>query len=219
MRNVMQRWDTSSPSREIFLEMMAAAVLKNSSPNEMKMLSGLAGDRSTLPGWQRQALATAVKVHAGTGESAVAEESKLEPRDMELFAEGRQRYLTTCSGCHGTDGAGLPRFGPSLVGSEWVLGDERRLALILLHGMEGPIEVNGKVLDVPDILPVMPAHSVLGDREITAIMTYIRNEWGNNAGPVTPRVVGTIRHTTQGRVVPWTAEDLNRHMEQLEQAK
>ena len=219
MRKVMQRWDTSSPSREIFLEMMAAAVLKNSSPNEMKMLSGLAGDRSTLPGWQRQALATAVKVHAGTGESAVAEESKLEPRDMELFAEGRQRYLTTCSGCHGTDGAGLPRFGPSLVGSEWVLGDERRLALILLHGMEGPIEVNGKVLDVPDILPVMPAHSVLGDREITAIMTYIRNEWGNNAGPVTPRVVGTIRHTTQGRVVPWTAEDLNRHMEQLEQAK
>src|SRR5690606_41393073 len=89
-RTATQRWETSSPSREIFLEMMAAAVLKNSSPNEMKMLSGLAGDRSTLPGWQRQALATAGKVHAGTGESAVAEESKLEPRDVELFAKGRQ---------------------------------------------------------------------------------------------------------------------------------
>jgi mono/diheme cytochrome c family protein/glucose/arabinose dehydrogenase len=219
MRRVTQLWDTSSTSREIFLEMIAAAILKNADPNETGLLSNMIDDRSKLPDWQRQALATAIKVYGGARETSVAETSKLEPRDMELFAEGRQRYLTTCSGCHGTDGAGLPRFGPSLVGSEWVLGDERRLALILLHGMEGPIEVNGKVLDVPDILPVMPAHSVLGDREITAIMTYIRNEWGNNAGPVTPRIVGTIRHTTQGRVVPWTAEDLNRHMEQLEQTR
>lgn len=153
-----------------------------------------------------------------SGQAIVTEESLLGPRDQELFAEGRQRYLTTCAGCHGTDGAGLPRFAPSLVGSEWVLGDERRLALILLHGMEGPIEVSGKLYDAPEILPVMPAHSVLGDREITAIMTYIRNEWGNRAGPVAPRTVGTIRHTTQGRVVPWTAEDLNRHMRQLEEA-
>ncbi|MFO7258252.1 MAG: c-type cytochrome [Bacteroidota bacterium] len=216
MRGIMPLWKSSSPSREIFLEMIAAAVLRNADPNEMKALLSMTGDRSALPEWQRQALATAVKVNSNVGEAVAVDAPKLEPRDMELFAEGRQRYLTTCSGCHGTDGAGLPRFGPSLVGSEWVLGDERRLALILLQGMEGPIAVNGKVLDVPDILPVMPAHSVLGDREITAIMTYIRNEWGNNAGPVTPRVVGTIRHTTQGRVVPWTAEDLNRHMETLE---
>jgi hypothetical protein len=98
------------------------------------------------------------------------------------------------------------------MGSEWVLGDERRLALLLLHGLEGPVEVAGKVYDAPEILPVMPAHSTMGDGDITAIMTYIRNEWGNNAGPAGRRIVGTTRHTSQGRVMPWTAKELNRHM-------
>ncbi len=132
--------------------------------------------------------------------------------DQKQFTLGRQHYLSTCAGCHGTDGAGLSRFAPTLIGSDWVLGDEKRLALILLHGMEGPVDVAGKVYDVPDILPVMPPHSTLDDGAITAIMTYIRNEWGNQASPVSRRIVGTTRHTSQGRVVPWTAGELNEHL-------
>lgn len=138
--------------------------------------------------------------------------SQLTDEDQIQFALGRQQYLTTCAGCHGTDGAGMNRFAPTLIGSEWVLGNEKRLALILLHGLEGPVEVAGKVYDVPEILPVMPAHSTMDDGAITAIMTYIRNEWGNNAGPVSRRTVGSTRHTSQGRVVPWTAVELNQHM-------
>ncbi|MDQ4140586.1 MAG: dehydrogenase, partial [Bacteroidota bacterium] len=93
-----------------------------------------------------------------------------------------------------------------------VLGDEKRLALIVLHGMEGPVEVAGKVYDAPEILPVMPAHSTMDDAAITAILTYIRNEWGNNAGPVGKRTVGATRLTSQGRVVPWKAEELKKYV-------
>jgi mono/diheme cytochrome c family protein/glucose/arabinose dehydrogenase len=132
--------------------------------------------------------------------------------DQKLFASGRQLYLNTCSGCHGTDGAGLSRFAPPLVGSDWVLGDEKRLALIVLQGMEGPIEISKRVYDAPDILPVMPAHSTMDDGAITAILTYIRNEWGNNAGPMSKRTVGMTRITSQGRVIPWTAKELNKYM-------
>jgi mono/diheme cytochrome c family protein len=139
-------------------------------------------------------------------------QTHLTEADQRQFALGRQQYLTTCAGCHGNDGAGLARFAPTLIGSDWVLGDEKRLALLILHGLEGPVEVAGKKYDVPDILPVMPAHSIMDDGDITAIMTYIRNEWGNHAGAVGRRVVGTIRHTSQGRVVPWTAKELNQHM-------
>ena len=134
--------------------------------------------------------------------------------DLKLFASGRQHYLTTCAGCHGTDGAGLKRFAPPLIGSDWVTGDGKRLALILLHGMEGPVDVSGKVYNAPDILPVMPAHSTLDDAVITAILTYIRNEWGNDAGPVSRRLVGMTRVTSQGRVVPWTAKDLNNYIQE-----
>src|SRR5688572_14521882 len=139
----------------------------------------------------------------------------LNENDQKQFVSGRQLYLTTCAGCHGTDGDGVNRFAPTLIGSDWVLGNEKRLALILLHGMEGTMEVNGKLHDVPDILPVMPAHSTLDDRSISSILTYIRNEWGNSAGPVSPRTVGVMRLTSQGRVVPWTAAELNKHMMEI----
>lgn len=138
--------------------------------------------------------------------------SLLNDEDQKQFALGRQHFLSTCAGCHGMDGTGMARFAPPLIGSDWVLGDEKRLALILLHGLEGPIDVIGKIYDVPDILPVMPAHSTMDDATLTAILTYIRNEWGNNAGPVGKRLVGQTRVTTQGRVVPWTAKELNTYI-------
>ena len=143
---------------------------------------------------------------------ASAKKSLLNDDEQKVFASGRQLYLNTCSGCHGTDGAGLARFGPPLIGSEWVLGDEKRLALILLHGMEGPIEINKRVYDAPDILPVMPSHSTMDDASLTSILMYIRNEWGNNAGPIGKRTVGMTRVTGQGRVIPWTAKELNKYM-------
>lgn len=140
-------------------------------------------------------------------------ESILDEKGMKLFAEGRQKYLTSCSGCHGNNGKGASRMGPPLAGSEWVLGDEVRLSLILLHGIEGPIEVAGKKYDAPEILPVMPSHSTLDDGSIAAILTYIRNEWGNQAPSVTGRTVGSTRVLNQGRVYPWSAAELNAHIQ------
>ena len=146
------------------------------------------------------------------GQTSLTKTTPLSEADQKLFASGRQLYLSTCSGCHGTDGAGMSRFAPPLIGSDWVLGDGKRLALILLHGMEGPVDVAGKVYNAPDILPIMPAHSTMDDASITAILTYIRNEWGNQAGPVGKRVVGMTRITSQGRVIPWTAKELNKYV-------
>lgn len=138
--------------------------------------------------------------------------NSLNEEQQKQFAAGRLHYLTTCAGCHGTDGQGLKRFAPPLAASEWVTGDEKRLALILLHGMEGPIDVNGIHYDAPEILPVMPSHSPMDDGAIAQILTYIRNEWGNAAPPVTRRTIGMTRVMSQGRVVPWTAAELNEHL-------
>ncbi len=151
--------------------------------------------------------------HKPSAQLAVA--GNLDEKAMKQFAEGRQKYLVSCAGCHGSNGKGASRMGPPLAGSEWVLGDEIRLSLILLHGIEGPIEVAGKKYDAPEILPVMPSHSTMTDGDIAAILTYIRNEWGNQAPPVTGRTVATTRHTSQGRVYPWSAAELNKHIEGL----
>jgi mono/diheme cytochrome c family protein/glucose/arabinose dehydrogenase len=139
----------------------------------------------------------------------------LDEKALKQFAEGRQKYLVSCAGCHGSNGKGAARMGPPLAGSEWVLGNEVQLSLILLHGMEGPIEVSGKKYDAPDILPVMPSHSTMTDGDIAAVLTYIRNEWGNQAPAVTGRTVSSTRHLNQGRVYPWSATELKKHMETL----
>jgi mono/diheme cytochrome c family protein/glucose/arabinose dehydrogenase len=144
--------------------------------------------------------------------ASINQQVSLNKNEQRQFVAGRQLYLTTCAGCHGTDGKGLPRFAPPLTQSEWVLGDERRLSLIILHGIEGPIDVGGKRYDAPEILTVMPAHSTLDDASISSILTYIRNEWGNAAGAVGRRVVGMTRVMSQGRVMPWTAKELDEHI-------
>ncbi|MEQ8882037.1 MAG: cytochrome c, partial [Cyclobacteriaceae bacterium] len=128
--------------------------------------------------------------------------------DPEQYAYGRKQYLNICAGCHGNDGKGLNRFGPPLRNSEWVLGSEKRLALLLIHGMQGPVIVAGKEYDAPDILPEMPSFSVFDDGKIAAIMTYIRNEWGHKADPVSGRTVAGYRVRAQGKMTPWTAEEL-----------
>jgi mono/diheme cytochrome c family protein len=142
------------------------------------------------------------------GEASGQEQANLQGADLQAFTKGKMHYLNVCAGCHGTDGKGLKRFAPPLVQSEWVIGDERKLALLLLHGLEGPIEVNGTQYDAPDILPVMPSHSTLPDQDIANILTYIRNDWGNEASAIEGRMVGKTRVTSQGRVIPWTAEEL-----------
>jgi len=139
----------------------------------------------------------------------------LDQKQKEQYALGRKLYLGTCSGCHGNDGAGLNRFAPPLRGSEWVTGDETRLALIVLHGIEGPLDVAGKRYAEPEILPVMPGHSTLDDGTIAAILTYIRNSWGNEAAPIDRRTIGEIRITHQGRLLPWSAEEIDKHVKEL----
>ena len=53
--------------------------------------------------------------------------------------DGKQVFAGNCVACHQATGLGLPGVFPPLDGSEWVTGDERMLANILLHGISGPI--------------------------------------------------------------------------------
>ncbi|MEM7379726.1 MAG: c-type cytochrome [Bacteroidota bacterium] len=129
--------------------------------------------------------------------------------DRTVLAEGRRQYVNLCANCHGTQGEGMARFAPPLKSSEWVTGKEEKLAMILLHGMEGPVKVAGKTYDIPDILPVMPSFSTLQNEEIAAIATYIRNTWGHSEPEISSGTIGHIRFRTQGKISPWKATELD----------
>ena len=94
-------------------------------------------------------------------------------------ADGKQVFTANCVGCHQATGKGLPGVFPPLAGSEWVQGDERVLANILLHGIDGDITVAGT-----SYKGSMPPFKQLGDNELAAVASYIRSEWSNQGTPL-----------------------------------
>jgi len=121
---------------------------------------------------------------------------------MSLEEYGK-RLFSNCMSCHQANGRGLPPVYPPLRGSPIVHGDPGVLAKILLHGLEGKIEVDGQVYN-----QVMPAAPLRGDDEIAAVLTYVRNAWGNSASAVDAAFVARIREETKGRNRPFQAKEL-----------
>ncbi len=119
-----------------------------------------------------------------------------------LVTRGRTLFAH-CMTCHQANGAGLPPLYPPLDESPYVTGDPERLAKILLHGLQGRIEVLGRTYDQS-----MPAAPFKKDADIAAIMTYIRQAWDNDADPVTPEFVSQVREATKDRLQPWSPGDL-----------
>jgi putative membrane-bound dehydrogenase-like protein len=131
---------------------------------------------------------------------------KLPPEELKRFESGRARYGTLCIACHQANGQGLPGLAPSLAKSEWVQGPISRPVRIVLHGLGGPVTVNGATFSGPLVMP--PQKDVLDDVAISEVLTYVRNEWGNQAPPVQPAEVKAIRDEEAKRTQPWTAEEL-----------
>jgi mono/diheme cytochrome c family protein len=114
-----------------------------------------------------------------------------------------------CVTCHQPTGQGLDPIYPTLVGSPWVTGDEERIVKIVLHGLWGPIEVNGKTYDPAKGIPPMTAFgALLKDEEVAAVVTYVRNSWGNQAPAVKSETVKKVRGETRSRSIFWKPEEL-----------
>jgi mono/diheme cytochrome c family protein/glucose/arabinose dehydrogenase len=120
--------------------------------------------------------------------------SKLTGSDLELYNMGKEIYARDgfCSTCHQNDGRGLSAsLFPPLVGTPWVLGSEERLIKIVLKGLMGPITVSGR--EYPGQVPMTPYEGMLNDNEIAAVLTYVRNSFGNEASPIRPDQVKEVR--------------------------
>src|SRR5688572_30743307 len=133
----------------------------------------------------------------------------LKPQDAlaQLAAKGARIYGQYCASCHMGDGNGNASSGfPPLVGSEWVLAkDPSRIIRIVLNGLGGPISVKGKEYGQAQMLPWRDA---LNDEDVAAVLTFVRNSWGNKAPAVDPGLVKTIREQTTDKGGVWSAEEL-----------
>lgn len=127
-------------------------------------------------------------------------DTKAEPIDPMVLGA---RTFNYCTQCHQADAKGVAGTYPPLAGSEWVNGSEDVLIRVLLHGLNGPIQVSNTTYSGE-----MPAWARLNDNQLAAVATYIRKSFGNDAPPVESATVATIRAETAGRTSPWTEADL-----------
>ncbi|MHA7834263.1 MAG: cytochrome c oxidase subunit II [Algiphilus sp.] len=94
----------------------------------------------------------------------------------ELMAAGERAYKSNCAACHQASGQGMPPAFPSLVGSSVVNGDAADYIMQVLNGKNA-----------------MPPFGHLSDKEIAGVVTYTRNSWDNDSGPVQPGDVAALR--------------------------
>ncbi len=164
--------------------------------------------------WLETPIQTAAS-RLGLGGPGAAEENPAPPAPAAIGDAGRALFLKGheiyhreghCATCHQPDGKGLPEAGfPPIAGTDWVQGDPDRLIKLTLHGLMGPIEVNGK--KYPGHVPMTPFAGMLDDEEVAAVLTYVRNHFSNSADPVTPERVAKVREETGTRGF-YTAEEL-----------
>jgi mono/diheme cytochrome c family protein len=109
-----------------------------------------------------------------------AEDAGAAPKEAlaAYMAKGAKIYSAKCNGCHGSDAKGNGSTFPSLVGSKWALGETERFAMVILNGLEGPVD-DGKTYGV------MPPQGIgMTPEDLAGIMTYVRNNFGNTKGDV-----------------------------------
>ncbi len=116
---------------------------------------------------------------------------------------GRAVFARTCVICHQANGQGMPGTFPPIAGSHIATGDKARLIRLVLHGLQGPITVEGRAYN-----GMMPAWKALSDAEVAAVLTFVRSSFGNAADAVTVAEVAAERAATASRTTMWTAREL-----------
>ena len=97
----------------------------------------------------------------------------------DLIARGEKVYAANCVACHQAQGQGTPAMkAPALAGNKNVTGGEEAAVDTVLHGRPNT---------------AMQSFKQLSDTEIAAVVTYVRNSWGNKASDVQPAEVKARR--------------------------
>lgn len=226
LQTTLREWDEAPAGGNRFASLFAEAVTNEGDAAKLMQLASLAGGE----GWWRPAILTGME-NGRTGNLTEAPDvvryllnlpddemrqqatalvaaidtspngndvdvDALEESVRELYERGRAGYLL-CAACHQADGQGMEDIAPPLAGSEWLGGEPDGLLRITLQG-----------LNAREDYPVMAAMSGLDDEQLAAILTYVRLTWSDDGEAILPEDIDAAREATEGRLLPWTFEEL-----------
>jgi mono/diheme cytochrome c family protein len=136
----------------------------------------------------------------GRGAPPTAEQQKLLERGAAIYNE-------MCFACHAPDGLGTPKpelattMAPPLAGSPRVNGHRDYIIKTVLGGLTGPVD--GKTYT-----DMMIPMNNFDDEWIAAVGSYVRHNFGNTGGYITPADVARVRAANADRKTLWTLPEL-----------
>jgi len=109
--------------------------------------------------------------------------------DLKASVErGKEVYSGNCMSCHQEMGEGIEDVYPPLAKSDYLMADKKRSIQQVIKGASGEIKVNGKIYNGE-----MPAVDI-SDEEVSDVLNYIRNSFGNKGPAVLPAEVKASRN-------------------------
>ncbi|WP_213991115.1 cytochrome c [Sodalis sp. dw_96] len=113
--------------------------------------------------------------------------------DDSRMVAGKAIYFDRCSACHNSAGTGEPNIFPRLADNPLIrAANPTSLVNVVLAGSRA-----GSTASRPTA-PAMPSFAWnLNDEQVSNVLTYIRNSWGNAAEPVKPAEVQRLRKNLQ----------------------
>ena len=112
-------------------------------------------------------------------------------------------FQSYCAACHQYDGQGVGE-APPLDNSPWVVGPTERLIKIVLHGVRGKMEIQGKTYNRE-----MPGFGqILSDEDAATLLTFVRSRFGVSEEPISAAMVHQVRTANEGRTDYWTVGEL-----------
>jgi mono/diheme cytochrome c family protein len=193
---------TKDPSVDVVVQAMLTL-------NRWKVPDAAAAIKATMDGNQArgvQVVASTV-LNPGAGRGGGRGSAVLTPEQHTLIERGGQIYNELCFACHGAEGTGTPKpelattMAPALAGSQRVNGHRDYVIKAVLHGLTGPV-------DDKTYTDVMMPMGVNNDEWVAAVASYVRRNFGNTGGFVTPADVARVRAATASRTTMWTVPEL-----------
>ena len=120
---------------------------------------------------------------------------------------GAKMFYQICASCHGANGQGIDGLAPPLMGSEHVKNTER-LALIILHGLEGPVHVNGVEYNINLAMPGLIRNETITDKDIADIISYVTNAFSDVPKTLSKERINELRSIKSSTGMEFTEKEL-----------
>lgn len=120
---------------------------------------------------------------------------------------GAKMFNHICASCHGVNGQGIDGLAPPLMSSEHVKNTER-LALIILHGLEGPVHVNGEEYNINLAMPGLIRNETISNKDIADIISYVANAFSDVPKTLSKERINELRSVKSSSGMEFTEAEL-----------